>query len=48
MGMDYMMGKTAKTMIPLDSNICLNFGINITFGDKNKKRDQRELSTLTF
>ncbi len=48
MGMDYMLGKTAKSMIPLDSNICLNFGINITFGDKNKKRDQRELSTLTF
>lgn len=44
-GMDYMMGKTGKSMIPLDSNVSLNLGINITF---NGKKDKRLLKTLSL
>ena len=42
-GMDYMIGKTGKSMIPLDSNVGFNVGINITF---NGKKDKRKLETL--
>ena len=35
-GMDYMMGKTGKSMIPLDSNVCFNMGLNITWGGKRQ------------
>lgn len=44
-GMDYMLGKTAKSMIPKDSNVCFNFGVNITW---NGKKDKRQLKTLNF
>ena len=43
-GMDYMMGKTGKKMIPLDSNVCLNMGFNITFGSKKEKSGLKALS----
>ena len=44
-GMDYMIGKTGKSMIPLDSNVSLNVGFNITF---NSKKDKRTLKTLSL
>ena len=44
-GMDYMMGKTDKSMIPLDSNVGFNVGLNITF---NGKKDKRKLKTLSL
>jgi hypothetical protein len=34
--MDYMMGKTGKSMIPLDSNVSVSLGLNITWGGKKK------------
>ena len=43
--MDYMMGKTDKSMIPLDSNVGFNVGLNITF---NGKKDKRKLKTLSL
>jgi len=43
MGMDYMMGKTGKSMIPLDSNVCFNFGVNITWGSKKDNRTLKRL-----
>ena len=45
-GMDYMIGKTGKSMIPLDSNVCFNIGFNVTWGKGNK--DSRTLKSLTF
>ncbi len=36
-GMDYMMGKTGKSMIPLDSNVCVNVGFNVSWGCKKEK-----------
>lgn len=48
-GMDHMIGKTGASMIPLDSNVSLNLGMNIAFGSKKKKDSQSlNLSTLTF
>lgn len=48
-GMDHIIGKTGASMIPLDSNVSLNLGMNIAFGSK-KKKDSRNLNlgTLTF
>ena len=48
MGMDYMMGKTGKSMIPVESNVCFNFGINLTWGSNSKRKDKRDLEALTF
>ncbi len=43
-GMDYMMGKTAKSMIPLDSNVCVNIGFNISWGGKKAKERGKNLT----
>lgn len=49
LGMDYMMGNTGKSLIPMDSNVCFNFGVNITFGDKSRRKlKERQLEVLTF
>jgi hypothetical protein len=31
LGMDHMIGKTGKSMVPLDSNVSFNFGMNVAF-----------------
>jgi hypothetical protein len=31
LGMDHMIGKTGKSMVPLDSNVSINFGMNVAF-----------------
>ena len=43
-----MMGKTGKSMIPVESNVCFNFGINLTWGSNSKRKDKRDLEALTF
>ncbi len=48
MGMDHMIGKTGAKMIPLDSNVSFNFGMNVAFGSKKKKENHAMLGTLTF
>lgn len=45
-GMDHMIGKTGASMIPLDSNVSFNFGLNVAWG--GKKKSDRNLNTLTF
>ena len=45
-GMDHMIGKTGASMIPLDSNVSFNFGLNVAWG--GKKKESRSLNTLTF
>lgn len=45
-GMDHMIGKTGASMIPLDSNVSFNFGLNVAWG--GKKKSNRTLNTLTF
>ena len=47
-GMDHMIGKTGANMIPLDSNVSFNMGMNIAFGSKKKKENKGELNTLSF
>ena len=47
-GMDHMIGKTGASMIPLDSNVSFNMGMNIAFGSKKKKDSKGNLGTLTF
>ena len=46
LGMDHMIGKTGASMIPLDSNVSFNFGLNVAWG--GKKKSDRNLNTLTF
>jgi hypothetical protein len=46
--MDHMIGKTGASMIPLDSNVSFNMGMNIAFGSKKKKDSKGNLGTLTF
>ncbi len=45
-GMDHMIGKTGASMIPLDSNVSFNLGLNVAWG--GKKKCNRTLDTLTF
>ncbi len=45
-GMDHMIGKTGASMIPLDSNVSFNFGMNIAWGGSKKNNKTREV--LTF
>jgi hypothetical protein len=47
-GMDHIIGKTGASMIPLDSNVSFNLGMNIAFGSKKKKDSKDGLSTLSF
>ncbi len=46
-GMDHIIGKTGASMVPLDSNVSFNMGMNIAFGSK-KKDSKGDLNTLTF
>lgn len=45
-GMDHMVGKRGASMVPLDSNVSFNFGMNITWG--GSKKSSKTLNTLTF
>lgn len=45
-GMDHMMGKTGASMVPLNSNVSFNFGLNVAWG--GGKKPSKRLSTLTF
>lgn len=47
-GMDHLIGKTGANMVPLDSNVSFNLGMNIAFGSKKKKENNADLNTLTF
>ena len=47
-GMDHMIGKTGASMIPLDSNVSFNMGMNVAFGSKKKKDSKGDLKTLSF
>lgn len=46
-GMDHLLGKTGASMIPLDSNVSFNMGMNITWGGSKKESDKK-LRALTF
>ena len=48
LGMDHIIGKTGANMVPLDSNVSFNLGMNIAFGSKKKKENNADLNTLTF
>ena len=48
LGMDHIIGKTGANMVPLDSNVSFNMGMNIAFGSKKKKDSKGNLNTLTF
>ncbi len=45
-GMDHMIGKTGASMIPLDSNVSFNFGLNVAWG--GKKKSSKALEVLSF
>ena len=47
-GMDHMIGKTGASMIPLDSNVSFNFGMNVAWGGKKKPARSDLNKALTF
>lgn len=47
-GMDHMIGKTGASMIPLDSNVSFNFGLNVAWGGKKKSNHKFIDKVLTF
>jgi hypothetical protein len=47
-GMDHMIGKTGASMMPLDSNVSFNFGLNVAWGGKKKQTHSDLNRALTF
>lgn len=44
-GMDHILGKQSKEFIPLSSNAHLSLGMNVTFGNREKKKTVKVIET---